>query len=101
MFKIAHKVHVQSGPYSFAFEYKRDSDEGGLGMITPLNEEHGTIPEGYETRMVLHLLGDCNRDALFNEFQALPDTLLLFLRKLTVLIIRLKPAVGPEVEKVY
>ena len=101
VFKVAHKVHVQSGSYSFAFEYRRDGNDDGLGMVTPLNEEEGDVPEGVRTRITLYLLDNCDREALFKEFQDLPDTLLLFLKKLRRLSVHLESATGTVVETVY
>ncbi|KAF1816496.1 hypothetical protein P152DRAFT_428616 [Eremomyces bilateralis CBS 781.70] len=82
VFKVARKVHVQSGPFSFSFEYNHDDDEAGLGMVTPILEEHPKLPESVRTRMILSLSEDCDWQALRGEFLGLPDTLLLFLKKL-------------------
>ena len=89
VFKVAKKVHVQSEPYSFAFEYEHDKNDDGLGMVTPMNEDHLDVPNGVRTRIILHLLSSCDRAALCKEFLDLPDTLLLFLRKLKRLSIRM------------
>lgn len=82
VFKVAHKVHVQSGVHSFAFEYDPDGNDNGLGMVTPMNETRHEIPPGVGTRIILHLRNDCARATLAKEFDSLPDTLLLFLKKL-------------------
>jgi hypothetical protein len=84
---VARKVHVQSGPFSFAFEYDSDGNDNGLGMVTPMNEQHRQAPVGVRTRMILYLADTCNRSALAKEFASLPDTLLLFLKKLKTLSI--------------
>ncbi|KAF2188895.1 hypothetical protein K469DRAFT_748131 [Zopfia rhizophila CBS 207.26] len=101
VFKVAHKVHIQSEPFSFAFEYRQGDRDGGLGMVTPMNEEHLEVPEGIRTRMILHLLDGCDREALRKELVELPDTLLLFLRKLKSLSIKISLPGQPEVEWVY
>ncbi len=91
VFTVASKVHVQSEPYSFAFEYRRDdTNDNGLGMVTPLYEEHRPIPAGVRTRMILYLREDCDRAQLRQDFLALPDTLLLFLKKLTQLSVKIE-----------
>lgn len=102
VFKVAHKVHVQSGLFSFAFEHERDGDDTGLGMVTPLNELHYAIPEGVRTRITLYLLRSCDKVALREDFLALPETLLLFLKKLKKLSVRIFSAEdGLEEERDY
>ncbi|KAF2103412.1 hypothetical protein NA57DRAFT_31443 [Rhizodiscina lignyota] len=81
VFKVAYKVHIQSGVYSFAFEHQRDGNDNGLGMVTPVNEPHRIIPD-VRTRMILYLLKSCDQDSLRKDLLDLPETLLLFLRKL-------------------
>jgi hypothetical protein len=88
VFKVAHKVHVQSEPYSFAFEHHPGDD--GLGMLTPLDEDHGPVPVGTQTRIILHLREDCDRAERRQEFLNLPDTLLLFLENLKQLSINIE-----------
>ncbi|KAH8800361.1 hypothetical protein F5884DRAFT_891279 [Xylogone sp. PMI_703] len=102
VFKVAHKVHVQSGLYSFAFEYQRDENDNGLGMVTPMNEDYLDVPDGVQTRITLHLLASCDRASLRKEFLELPDTLLLFLKKLKQLSIHITSSKGfPETERTY
>ncbi|KAF2421213.1 hypothetical protein EJ08DRAFT_738278 [Tothia fuscella] len=102
VFKVASKVHVQSGPYSFAFHNRREGqDESGLGMVTPFNEAHGTLPTGIRTRISLQLLPHYDKERLFDDFRKLPDTFLLFLKKLKVLSIRLEPSEGAVEETIY
>jgi hypothetical protein len=80
VFKVAQKVHIQSGLYSFSFTHRPgDSD---FAMITPVKEEYLSIPDGIRTRTILYLKDSCNRTELREDFVNLPDTLLLFLRKL-------------------
>jgi hypothetical protein len=101
VFKIARKVHVQSGLFSFAFEYQHEEEEDGLGMVTPINETHLNFPHGVKTRMILHLLDDCNRAKLYKEFTGLPDTLLLFLKKMKILRVKVSIPGHPEVDNSY
>ena len=101
VFKIAYKVRIQSGAFSFAFEHRRNSNDNGLGMVTPLNEPHRDIPNDVLTRMTLYLLGTCDRDSVCKGFLDLPDTLLLFLKKLEKLSIRIVLGQGPPHERTY
>lgn len=82
VFKVAKKVHVQSEPFSFAFEHTKESDDDGLGMVTPMDEDFEDLPLGVQTRITLILkdfpMTPEQCDDLFN----IPDTLLLFLGKL-------------------
>lgn len=80
VFNVARKVHVQSEPYSFAFEHSPGDD--GLGMLTPLDEEYLDVPDWVQTRMILYLREDCNLAECRRDFLDLPETLLLFLEKL-------------------
>ena len=82
VFKVASKVHIQSGPFSFSFQYTRDSDDDGLSMITPLNEDYEKLPKSVQTRMTLTLLPTSNFEQRFRDLLDIPDTLLLFLNKL-------------------
>ena len=70
-------------------------------MVTPMNERYLEIPSGVRTRMILHLLPNCDRVALRKEFESLPDTLLLFLEKLKKLSIRISIPGTPEVDLTY
>jgi len=81
VFKIASKVHVQSGPFSFSFNYGGD-DEDGMGMVTPFNDIHEDLPGDVRTRFTLALKDDTDFESLVKEFADLPDTLLLFLTTL-------------------
>ncbi len=101
VFKVARKVHVQSGPYSFAFDYDKEQPDSGLGMVTPLNEPYSELPRGTRTRIVLYLHMSCDKEALVREFDNLPDTLLLFLRKLKRLSLRIERPGNTVVEKAY
>ena len=89
VFKIARKVHIQSGPFSFAFSHTREEDDDGLGMITPCYEDAEELPTGVRTRMVLTLLDSTEFEELAAEFRAVPDTFLMFLSRLQRLSIEL------------
>lgn len=101
VFKVAKKVDVQSGPFSFAFEYRPDGNDNGLGMVTAMNEGYLDLPDGIKTRMILHLSDDCDRGALGREFENLPDTLLLFLKKLRRFSVEISLPSTPHLEISY
>jgi hypothetical protein len=101
VFKIARRVHVQSGPYSFAFNYDRNLSDSGLGMITPLHADYLTLPGDVRTRMVLSLKDGCDIEHLIHEFDSLPDTFLIFLKKLTKISIKIKREGEEAKETVY
>lgn len=89
VFKIAQKVHIQSGPFSFAFLHTREDDDDGLGMITPFHESSEELPVGVRTRMTLTLLDSIKFKKLASKFQGIPDTVLMFLSRLERLSIEL------------
>jgi hypothetical protein len=82
VFKVASKVHVQSQEFSFSFNYDRKQKHGGLGMVTPLVEASARLSHGIRTQITLRLKDGYDRNRLFEKFESLPDTLLLFLRQL-------------------
>ena len=98
VFKVASKVHIQSEPFSFCFEYNRERDsETGMGMITPLFVEHKELPDGIRTRMTLDLAPTVNFDNLVKQFSDqdhLPDSLLMFLSQISILKIAIHDTVG-------
>lgn len=85
VFKIASRVRVQSGPFCFAFDH--GDDDYGLGMVTPINDEHEDLPANVRTRFTLKLNRHSSFEDRANEFRNLPDTLLLFLTKLKRIVI--------------
>ena len=89
VFKIAPKVHIQSGPFSFAFSHTRENDDDGLGMITPYYEDAEELPMGVRTRMTLTLLDSNKFEERASEFRDVPDTFLMFLSRLQRLSIDL------------
>jgi hypothetical protein len=101
VFKVARKVHVQSGLYSFSFEHQQGGNDDGLGMVTPLPEEYEDLPNDLRTRITLFLLDDCDQTQLFADFETLPDTLLLFLGKLKDLTVRFESDPGSRTQTSY
>jgi hypothetical protein len=85
VFKVASKVHIQSGPFSFYF--KHEKGDSGLGMVTPINEEGESLPKEVTTRITLHLQDPSKSEQHIRELRDLPDTLLLFLTKIKVLTV--------------
>lgn len=91
VFKVAQKVHIHSGPFSFAFSHTREEDDDGLGMITPYHEDAEKLPNRVRTRMTLTLLDSTRFEERAAEFRDLPDTLLMFLSRLQRLSVELYP----------
>ena len=94
VFKVASRVRVQSGPLCFAFEH--GEDEHGLGMVTPINDDHESLPENVRTLFTLTLNENSSLEHRLTEFRSLPDTLLLFLIKINRLIIRMEINLTPS-----
>ncbi|KAL8736556.1 MAG: hypothetical protein Q9181_002384 [Wetmoreana brouardii] len=89
VFKIAQKVHIHSGPFSFAFSHTQEDDDDGLGMITPYYKDAEELPRGVRTRMTLTLLDSTDSEERAAEFREVPDTFLMFLSRLQRLSIEL------------
>jgi hypothetical protein len=85
VFMVAPKVNIQSGPFSLPFEHK--PREQGMGMITPKWEPSDVVLAEPLTRITLTLLDSLNLDDLLSQFDDLPRTLLLFMKKLDRIII--------------
>ena len=98
VFKVASKVHIQSEPFSFYFEYNRESaSETGMGMITPFFIEHKDIPAGIRTRITLELAPTVDFEHIVKQFSdpdQLPDSLLIFLSQINNLTIAIHDTVG-------
>ncbi|XXH05369.1 hypothetical protein Hte_011795 [Hypoxylon texense] len=79
VFKIAKKVWVLSGNYSFQFDIDRK-----LGMITPEWEENppGKVRDGFTTSIFLEIRGDFEPEQLVQEMKSMSPKHLLFLRKI-------------------
>lgn len=100
VFKIASKVHIQSEPFSFAFEHK--FGDSGLGMVTPLLDEFEELPSGIRSRISLTLSPSSDFAELVKDFEDLPDSLLIFLSKLKSITINVMDASNELVsETVY
>ena len=93
VFKVASKVHIQSGPFSFFFEHKHG--DSGLGMVTPHWQDHEEIPDKVRTRITLST-DPAKFDQHVEEFSELPETLLLFLAKLKCLTLHIQHPDGEE-----
>jgi hypothetical protein len=85
VFSIADDVHIQSGLWSFRFRHRQGED--GLGMVTPLDASPEELPPDVTTRMVLRFTDDARQSyaRLLIAIQDIPDTTLLFLRRLRVI----------------
>jgi hypothetical protein len=101
VFRVARKVSIQSGFFSFAFECQIEQDATGLEMVTPIVQEHVDLPDGIGTRISFDVSEKCDSKELFQQFEDLPDTLLLFLRRLKVLEFRLERSENHVVETSY
>ena len=99
VFKVASKVYIQSEPFSFSFEHT--FGDGGLGMVTPMFEDHHEIPSKIRTRMTLTLANPAEAENLAKDFYDLPETLLLFLSKLRKIRILRDEAPYPPSEITY
>ena len=98
VFKVASRVRIQSGPFCFAFEH--GEDDHGLGMVTPINDEHEELPNEIRTRFTLTLNEHTSFEGLEHELNDLPDTLLLFLNKLKRMTIQIHTEAG-RLEKIF
>lgn len=85
VFKVARKVLIQSGDYSFTFTH--NPGDVGMGMISPEWEDSAdeTPDEGW-TRITLYLHRDSEAATryqdILRELKELDNTMLLFLKKL-------------------
>lgn len=74
-------------PFSFYFEHHQG--DSGLGMITPFNEEPQELPPSVNTRITLFFISISDFEARASELREIPDTMLLFLRKLQRLTVNI------------
>lgn len=93
VFKIARRVHVQSGPFSFSLEHQEG--ESGLGMVTPSNQPHEVLPETVKTRITLFLSNSADFHLRAQELREIPKTTLLFLRRLNKIEVGIHPPQEP------
>ena len=91
IFKVADTVTIKSEPYSFSFHYPRLERHGGLGMIIPRLETYTEMPDR-GTRMFLTDFHGTDFQTLKSELEHIPETLLLFLRRLKSIVIRVESA---------
>jgi hypothetical protein len=80
VFMVASKVHIQSGSFSFFFEHQPGAR--GMGLVTPVWEPAKEALPDPLTRITLTLLDKLDYPELLSQFDALPDTFLLFLKKI-------------------
>lgn len=94
VFRIALKVHMQSGRFACSFEHIRG--DGGLRIITPIYEHHHKVFPNVRTSMILTLTNPSEAEKLATEFDNLPETFLLFLNKLKrITILNAEPPYKP------
>ena len=99
VFKIASKVHIQSGPFSFHFEHSEG--DNGLGIVTPVYQNHNILPENVRTRVTLTLSKPSELESLIKEFEELPDSSLMFLSKLKDITISIWKGSVRQSETIY
>ena len=100
VFRVASNVHIQSGPFSFSFEHNRG--DSGIGMVTPLYEEHdGNVPPNVRTRIKLKFAASAPIESLVKEVVELPDSLLMFLTKIRNLTIATFDKDGSTSKTIY
>ncbi|CAK7218016.1 hypothetical protein SBRCBS47491_003363 [Sporothrix bragantina] len=87
VFMAAEGVHIQSGDYSFRFEYK--NGDSGLGMTTPIWTDRDESLDVQLSHITLTLRsdgepGDTRRrqDIIHEQFHNIHDSILLFMKKL-------------------
>ena len=99
VFKLAKRAHIQSGPFSFSFHHSRSLEDSGLGMVTPLDEDHEQLAANIRTRITLDIFDDMNFQDSTDDVLNIPDTLLLFLDTLkTLRVNQYFPCASREVE---
>ena len=107
VFRIASKVHIQSGSLSFSFEHLKG--DSGMGMVTPMDEDYENIPLGVRTRMTLTLINGSDfsiseldrRKTGKTDFAELPDNFMLFLSRLKQIKIIINLPNGLSSQKTY
>jgi hypothetical protein len=82
VFSVADEVQVQSGLWSFRFRHRKGED--GLGMVTPLDAVSDILPADVTTRITLRYSKGTKQEYrwLLEAIQDLPDTTILFLKRL-------------------
>lgn len=102
VFKVAWKVHIQSGDYSFCFKHRQG--QSGMGMISPEWEEPLEIEKGPITRTTLFLHGEgggvdgsTQQQNIASQLNELKPTMLLFLKNLKRINIHFYDVGGYEI----
>ncbi|KAK0705518.1 hypothetical protein B0H67DRAFT_558107 [Lasiosphaeris hirsuta] len=104
VFKVASKVHIQSGPFSFCFKHR--PGDSGMGMISPEWQDETDRRLGPVTRMTFTLHDDADGDpairaaqlkSVADQFKDLQPAMLLFLKQLRRIEIRFCGSFGEEV----
>ena len=87
VFMAAYEVQIQSGAFSFRFIHRHG--DAGMGMITPIWQDHEEDLDKGTTRitLLLHNDGDAEvlakqRERIRQQFRDIHDTILLFMRNL-------------------
>lgn len=99
VFRVANRVNIQSGPFSFSFEHRRG--DSGMGMITPNTHEHEVLPADVRSRITLFLVRPDDFSDRERDFTEIPDTLILFLSKLKKISVLVQPREGPSSTALY
>ncbi|OTA86918.1 hypothetical protein M434DRAFT_399722 [Hypoxylon sp. CO27-5] len=101
VFKVAWKVHIQSGHYSFTFTHRKG--ESGMGMISPEWKDVTEKLSGPLTRMTLFLHDDYTvvdsdeRQGILHQLNTLQPAMLLFLKKLKQINVHVYDKDGKEI----
>lgn len=80
VFKVAWKVQIQSGPFSFFFRHR--PEDPNWSMTIPIYEDSTTLEDPTVTRITLHLRESISLHDIHGHFVHLPFKSLLFLRNL-------------------
>ncbi|KAM3082927.1 hypothetical protein ACMFMF_002576 [Clarireedia jacksonii] len=83
VFRVASRARIQSGPYSFFFEY--NVGETGMGLITPQVCEPEVWEDDGDTIITLTLRKDVELETILKHFEDVPKVSLLFIKKLNEL----------------
>lgn len=97
VFKVAWKVHIQSGDYSFTFTHRKG--DSGMGMISPewLDTNEALAKPLTRTTLFLHDEGNLSqRQNILAELDDLRPTMLLFLNNLKVIEVHVYDEDGNE-----
>ncbi|OTA55865.1 hypothetical protein K449DRAFT_438428 [Hypoxylon sp. EC38] len=98
VFRVAYKVHIQSGPYSFTFTHREE--DLGMGMISPEWEEtaHELPPPLTRTTLYLHETDseDAQRRRISHHFRNVDFAILWSLKSLERVEIRFHNEDGNE-----